>query len=91
MMPKHTAVVLKEMCKRVGANYDDICFKEPEWFRQNEWMLAEQDDFKAWLVSYLMKNSEARKEMTNIRGRSKKLIEKAALWFVFSYGWRLKE
>ena len=91
MVNKHLEIILKEMCKRVGANYNDIDFKDKEWYTRHEWLEEEQEDFHKWLVDYLYNNTEARKEILRYPRKNKKLINKAVTWFLFDYGWKLKK
>ena len=90
-MSEHLAVVLREMCDRVGADADKINFKSNDWFLKNEWTMKEQDRFKEWFIGYLWDNVEARKELLVSSKKNKKTIEKAVDLFLFDYGWRFKD
>jgi hypothetical protein len=86
---KHLEIVLKEMCSRVGANYDYIDFKKEQWFWDYEWTQEQETNFKRWLTDYLCNNKEARKELV-LLSSNKDNILKAATFFVMNYGWKLK-
>ena len=87
---KHLKVILKEMCKRVGADYDKVNFKKAEWFMDYRWTDIEQESFMNWLIKYLKNNSEARKEILSMPSQSnKKHLEKCAMMFIFDYGWAI--
>ncbi len=92
--PKHLTIILKEMCRRVGADFDKLNFKRrvgrKEWFMRYKWTEKEELDFKKWFVNYLYKNREARKELLEFPSiyQSKRELEKVASWFLLDYGWR---
>lgn len=79
--------VLKEMCNRVGADYDSIDFSDERWYNKYEWTVQEQKQFQKWLVDYLYKNAKARKEIMNHSIKRKSYLEKVATEFTFRYGW----
>ena len=90
---KHLDIILHEMARRVGANWDDIDGKQDGWYSLYEWTEEEQDNFKTWLVNYLYESSEARKELLQFPSiyKSKKRLTKVADWFLLQYGWKFKE
>jgi len=51
----HTTQVLKEMCKRVGADYDTIDFSQDGWYLDHEWTIDEEKDFINWLADKMVK------------------------------------
>lgn len=79
--------VFGEMCQRVGVKLEEFNFNRPEWFMDYSWTVAEQDDFRKWLIDYLLKHKEARKALLTFQTKNKKLIAKAADWFILDYGW----
>ena len=85
---KYLVIILKEMCKRVGADYEDIYFSKEGWFSKYEWTEKEYDDFKDWLVNYLYKNNEARKAIMEYPCKPKKRIKKVVDMFGLCYGWK---
>lgn len=89
---KHLASVLKEMCRRVKAKYDDIDFKSSGWFRQYKWTREQEKSFEGWLTDYLYHSREARWELCE-RGLyiDKKWCKKVAEEFTFMYGWVLSD
>lgn len=87
---KETVKILKEMCKRVKADYSKINFKKRDWFSKHSWTEVEQDKFKEWMVRYLMKNAKARNEVMAYPIKNKEMIEKTVGMFVFNYGWKLE-
>ena len=88
-IPKHTLIILREMCNRVGAK--DINFKSPNWFHLSEWTQAEEDEFVKWMADYLYKNTEARFEIMRCPRKHKESCIKAAKEFTWVYGWKNKE
>lgn len=85
---KYLIVILKELCRRVGAKYEKIDFMKENWFREYEWTEDEETDFKKWLLDYLYNNAEARRELTTIRRKNKKHCKSIADWFCFNHGWK---
>jgi hypothetical protein len=83
--------VLEEMHKRVGVPFSSDSCNEEEWYTKHTWTQEEQDSFTEWLANYLHKNIPAQREMYDTVARSKKECKKRATYFVFSYGWQLKE
>ena len=89
-MNKYIEEVLREMCKRVGADFDKIDFKKEDWFMEYIWTDDQEDSFKIWMVDYLYNNTKARNEILEYTSKNKKRIRKAAAEFLVNYGWRLK-
>lgn len=89
-IPKHTAIILREMCNRVGVYYWRMDFKKPNWFLLSEWTGAEEDEFVKWMGNYLYKNTEARFEIMRCPRKHKESCIKAAKEFIWNYGWKVK-
>jgi len=90
-MNKELEIILKEMCVRVGASYEDIDFHEHNWFTKHRWTIHQEEDFKDWLTNHLYENKSARGFILNISSKNKKLCKKGAQAFIFNYGWSYKE
>ena len=92
-MTKHLTIVLKEMCKRVGADFDSIDFKSDDtkgselWFHLYEWNLKEEYDFNRWFYKYLSSNTEAREELMEQPSKNARILDGFVNMFVFTYGW----
>jgi hypothetical protein len=96
LFKKHITVVLKEMCSRVGADFDKIDFgpnQEPLYFDLYEWTEKQQQEFEDWLTDYMYNNSEARRALAHYPSliKTKKGSRKFAHKFVCWYGWRIKK
>ena len=89
-MNKYLRTILKEMSKRVDADFDSLEFTNPDWFRQCEWTEEEQNEFNKWLIKYLRDNTKARNELMSIPSKNKVFLQKFADSFSFNYGWKLK-
>jgi hypothetical protein len=87
-MPRHLSFVLRELCKRVKADYKKINFSEPDWFMQKSWTEQEQEKFRLWFVKQLESKTEMRRLMEI---PLKQNIEKFASFFCLMYGWKIKE
>ena len=83
--------VLREMCRRVGARYEDVDFSDPEWFYQYEWTEEEEEDFVKWLTKELVSDAQLRKDLMRYPTSRKKYLQRFAEVFTANYGWRLKE
>lgn len=88
----HATTILKEMCKRIGVDYNTVDFfnKEKPYFWQYSWGEKESVAFIGWLTDYLYNNLSARKELMSIRSKNKKFCKNAAYWFELQYGWKIK-
>lgn len=86
---EHIQEVLSKMCEMVGTKIEDIDFNDEEWYYTHTWTDNQQEEFKKWLVDYLHKKHSARKLLTMVRTKDKKLLEKAASSFIFNYGWKV--
>ena len=88
-MGKALEIVLKEMCKRVGVNYNSVNFKEDGWYNQYSWSQEEEKEFINWLTDKLMIDKYIRMELlTNPSHLTYKKARKAAEEFVFKFGWK---
>ena len=86
---KHLEVILRKMCRMVGANYNSMNFKESNWFHKHSWTEEEESEFKKWLIKYFNDHVEARHAL--MKFPLKKYVKESAQSFIFNYGWKLKE
>lgn len=86
----HLKAIIKEMCKRVKAQFSKIDFKKKNWFMKYEWTEEKQEDFKNWLKNYLKNNSEARREIMEHPTSNNKIIERTINEFCLNYCWKTK-
>jgi len=77
--------VLKEMCSRVGADYDSIDFKEEKWFYKHTWTRDKEKSFEDWLMTN--KDPEINKDLG--LSKAKYMRERQVLMFTRNYGWKL--
>lgn len=84
-----TEKILKEMCRRVGADYSTIDFSAPEWYLKHTWTLQQEKEFTQWLSQQIKKDPDIRKTFTTTPASylSKNTIESMARGWVFNYGW----
>lgn len=85
---KNLDLILKEMFSRVGLKR--VNTKPKNWFLKHSWTEEEQEDFRKWLVKYLMENKEARQELMQWPRKDKKTIEKLSKEFIMNYGFTNK-
>ena len=86
------AKVLEMMCDEVNAPYSIVNknLKDKMWFQRKTWTEKQEMDFKKKLIDCIYNNSEARREFNNLPKR-KLDIDKWVCWFLFDYGWMIKE
>lgn len=87
-MTKHMVAILTEMCDRVNVKFKDIDFKKEQWFMEHPWDKKEEDSFIEWMIEYLNKNKEARKE--TMKYPHKRNVKGVVEFFVNNYGWVTK-
>ena len=84
--------VLKEMCSRVGVEFEDIDFDKDEWYLDHEWTQDEQEDFIRWFAKFL-RNKGVRTEITKYPSLLNNYVkrEQFARQFLTEFGWKVKE
>jgi len=85
--------ILTEMCERVGANYDEIDFKEDGWYHKYKWTNEEEEDFKKWMINYLYHHPERQRDILTgyaYYHRPKYNIKDYLRGFFFNYTWANK-
>lgn len=83
--------ILREMCRRVGADYDSIDFVDSSWYLGHAWTEEEANEFIKWLGEYFYQNTRARQALFRIPRKTKKRCMDAAKEFEFRYGWKIKD
>jgi hypothetical protein len=86
-------VVLKEMCRRVGADFNKIVFKDygetrSTWYNDYQWTEAEQDRFRQWLTRYLRTKSGSKLLGLPSERNSKEYRSKAVGVFIMMFGFK---
>ena len=83
--------VLKKMCSYVNVVYEDIDFKENDWYLKYQWTHEEELDFIEWLANEVRTNNEIRKGLTRLPYRpSKTRCKEFADHFNLMFGWKTK-
>jgi hypothetical protein len=82
--------ILKEMCKRVGADYDSIDFKSQDWFLKYTWTEREQESFYKWLTELIYNAPQISMFLTGRRLKLVKLCKQASAEFIHNYGWKVE-
>lgn len=81
---------LKEMCRRVEVDYDDVDFTKDDWYLDHSWTENEQNQFIEWFAQNL-RNMGPRRELckypTLVRTKPQRI--KFARNFVFQFGWKI--
>lgn len=86
----YLCVILRKMCRMVGANHDAIDFKSHTWYQLFEWSEEDEKKFHKWLTEYFYKNRKAQRALYLSYRRSKKEAKACADSFIFNYGWAHK-
>lgn len=89
-----TVRALKRMCKIVRADYESVDFGSNYWYTTHTWTRTQEKEFLRWLTKALIKSLSFRKDL--LAGHlwhnpPRKLVKKAADFFVFMYGWSYKK
>lgn len=83
---EHQEIILREMCNRVGADYEvmrpKMSDKNSEWYTEYSWTREEEKDFEQWLATYMKTNSLARGGV---------MASMQAQMFILNYGWKTAE
>jgi len=81
--------IMREMCRRVDADYDSINFKDDNdpYYSKYEWTKEEQDDFEDWLINLFLTSKKDYKNMSVFRN-NKKNRKIVASQFISIYGWK---
>ena len=79
-----------KMFEYVSEKYSEEYVKGKDWYHKKQWTQQQEDHFKKWLVDYLTRTKQARKELIWSDYKSKQVIEKAADMFILSYWWKTK-
>ena len=84
--------ILREQCRRVGADFEKMDFGKKDWFLDYSWTTEEERDFKEWMINYLLEDKKRLKDIfqhpTIMRNR--KQLSKALSWFLLDYSWKYK-
>jgi len=83
--------VLKEQCRRVGADFEKMDFGNKDWFWEYKWTLEEEKDFEKWLVDHWITSKESRLAMVEGFTAKKSRLQEAAREWCFLYGWKYKD
>ena len=87
---EHMTIILKEMCNRVGADYNKLPLEDHEsfWFTYYTWSKEQEKDYENWLANYMYNTTKARRELMSFPWKTKKQCRKFAEQFVSWYGWK---
>ena len=87
-------IIIKEMCKRAGADFNSMDFHAHNWFHEYEWTELEEWKFKNWLICFLRRQS-----IRNLEGLTKfpwlvkndnNFRHKLAKEIISMWGWKIK-
>ena len=84
-------VVLTEMFKKVGLEFEEEFVKENGWYLKHTWSNETEDEFRKWFINYLYKNVQARKEIMATPRKDKTRITRVVEEFIWNYGWKVSE
>ena len=81
--------ILRDMCERVGADYESIDFSKEGWFQEYTWSIQDQEMFKKELLEKVRNNRDYYKPV--FKSISLKTLEKEVDLFLMQYGWKYNE
>lgn len=84
---KDNRIILTEMCKRVGIEYESVDFSHDQWYVEHEWTHKEENDFIIWLGKFLRQHHYVGTGTKH--GRDWGEYEASKL--VCNYGWKYKD
>jgi len=91
-MPEPLIIILKEMCDRVGADFEKVKFYKDNWFWEYGWTGEEARDFKEWFKNYLKEDREASDLFLGFfNSRNERYLNRLANTFLLQYGWKLRK
>lgn len=91
-MTKHLEIILKKMCQMVGANFDEVDFKEQGWYQKYSWTKKQQGEFQTWFINYIVSHKEARQEIMQYPNLlTRQNLYKVWAEFNLAYGWVVKD
>lgn len=91
-LKKELKKVLKKMCSYVDADVNKIDFKKEGWFKDYNWTIEQEEDFKQWFIKHLLKHKKMRYTLLRYPALNDiTTIKKAVEMFTANYGWTYKE
>lgn len=85
---KHLKHILKEQCKRVGADFNKLDFSKEDWFEKYTWTEEEENNFKQWMMNYLKENKDARQDLMRVPSTNPIIIRGFTTSFILFCGWK---
>ena len=80
--------LLKEMCRRVHANPEELEWTKGKWSTKYCWTTKEMTSFQKWIEKEIQQNQQVREFLCERKDKvSKKLATSGALKFLLSYSW----
>ena len=61
------------------------------YYHKYFWTVKQQEEFRTWLIDYLMKHKKARDEFLEMPTTNKKFISRAVDGFLFCHGLAVQE
>lgn len=84
---EHSQEILKEMCKRVGVDYDTFDFSKKDWYWEHQWSAEQEENFRVWLGKFLKKHKYVGSGTK--RGEDWGYYEAGKI--IGNYGWKTKQ
>ncbi len=79
--------ILKKMCELANAPFDQIDFKNDEyWYMRYCWGEENENQFREWLIDYLNKDKKARELLMYHPSTQEVEIKKVVELFIFNFG-----
>lgn len=86
----HLKIILEKMCSVGGYDYETVDFTKKKWFNDYTWTQANSDKFRKWLLTYLVDNPQAQKELFEMTIATRRLLEKGIDVFMLNTSFRVE-
>lgn len=86
-LPKYLNLAINKMCEVIDVDPESIDYDDPNWFHSHKWDMAQEDEFKNWLLKLMRTNKEARAEMMSSSRTDNRSLDKFWQEFNLMWGW----
>lgn len=88
-LDKNIKIIFKKMAEMVNCPVEHINSNDT-WYNDYSWTKEQELEFKNWMVKYLKEHSRIERELFGFMINDK-LRRDRVYYFIFNYGWKLKE
>lgn len=81
----------QKLCEIANIDFETIDFYNDEWYEKYSWTTEEEELAIIWVERFLTNNKELKNALINKKKISKKDLRKCSEYFVFDFGWKMKD